>query len=178
MPIRKAINLLVNTFRRTKTVLLWPDLILLKLWWPVLWVYWWSSDGIIISVDHQLLIGGFQGKGTGSSNPKGSLWVSLYGWHHCDLLPWIREAERVLGMCEWYPPKHYAHHGNRERWPPSLPWHSEFTREPVACWATRFTGNPLTQTASLTLAFATSFHHTHHPVLLSMQCLGACKHKL
>lgn len=102
----------VNTFRRTNTVVPWPVLFLLKLWWPVLWMDWWSAGGIIASVDHQLLSGGFQGEDTGSNSPQGRLWVSLYGWHLCDLSLWIREAGMVLGWC---PPEHYIHHGNGER---------------------------------------------------------------
>lgn len=113
----------VNTFRRTNTVVPWPVLFLLKRWWPVLWVDWWSAGRIITSVDHQLLSGGFQGEDTGSNSPQGPLWVSLYGWHLCDLSPWIREAGMVLGWC---PPEHYIHHGNGERWPSSIPWHSAF----------------------------------------------------
>jgi len=53
-----------------------------------------------------------------------------------------------------------------------------FALEPVACWTTRFTGKPLTQTASLTAAFANTLYHAHHPVLLSTQRLGAFKDKL
>jgi hypothetical protein len=129
----------VNTCRGTNAVLPWPVLFLLQLWWPVLWVDWWTADGIIISVDTRLWVDNFREKVLDQATCK-----ALCGFHFMDDIFEIRKARRVLVTHEWCSPEHYVHHGNGERWSPSIPWHSAFVREPVACWDTRFTGNTLT----------------------------------
>jgi len=69
----------VNTFRRTNTVVPWPVLFLLKLWWPVWWVNWWSADEIITLLITNFWVEDFREKVLDQT-----IFKALCGCHHMD----------------------------------------------------------------------------------------------
>lgn len=74
--------------RRTKTVLPSPDLILLKLWWPVLWVEWW---------DYHLC------------------WSPAFEWRISGRRYWIKQTKRFsLGFIIWMTPLWSVHMDQRD----------------------------------------------------------------